>query len=129
MGTPIRARRAGLWRPWMRRAGELLFSHAVPAALFGAFTVVKTGQVFGAAAAVVAAYGFGLPPSVVLVLVVQVLGLVYFGLLAVLFAIRLPRLAGRRSVWTIAVALFATFAVLTIGILPDNQPRPALLGV
>src|SRR5438105_7896815 len=113
----------------MRRAGELLLSHALPATLFGTYTAVKAWQVFGAAKAAVAATGFGLPPSFVLVLVVQVLGLLYFGLLAVLFVVRLPRLGGRRSVWTVAVALFATFAVLTIGILPLNQPRPALLGL
>jgi protein-S-isoprenylcysteine O-methyltransferase Ste14 len=111
----------------MRRAGELLFSHVVPAALFGTYTVVKGGQVFGAAAATVT--GSGIAPAGLLLLVVQLLGLTYFGLLAVLFAIRLPRLGGRRTLWTIAVALFATFAVLTIGVLPENQPRPALLGL
>jgi protein-S-isoprenylcysteine O-methyltransferase Ste14 len=107
----------------------VLFSHVVPAAMFGTFTVVKSWQVFGAAAATFEATGFRVPPDAVLVLVVQLLGLVYFGLLAVLFAVRLPRLAGRRTFWTIAVAMFATFAVLTIGILPDNQPRPALQGL
>ena len=59
----------------------------------------------------------------------QLLGLVYYCLLVVLFVIRLPRLGGRRTPWTIAVTMFATFSVLTIGILPDNQPRPWLDGL
>src|SRR5438105_13458192 len=114
MGASIRARGAGRWPARIHRGGELLFSHAAPAAVFGTYAAVKGWQVFGAAAALIAATGVGLSPSVLLVLVVQMLGLLYFGLLALVFVIRLPRLSGRRSLWTVAVALFATLAVLTI---------------
>jgi protein-S-isoprenylcysteine O-methyltransferase Ste14 len=105
-----------------------VFGHALPASLFALFTAVKGWLVVQAASAVLAA-GPGASAQAVLVLVVQVLGLLYYALLALVFVIRLPRLGGRRSVWTVAVALFASFAVLTIGILPDNQPRPALDGL
>jgi protein-S-isoprenylcysteine O-methyltransferase Ste14 len=111
-----------------RRAGGLLFGHALPAALFALFAVVKGGLVIRAASTVAAA-GSSVHAPDVLQLVTQLLGLVYFGLLALLFVIRLPRLGGRRTAGTVAVAMFATFAILTIGLLPDNQPRPSLQGL
>ena len=105
-----------------------MFGRALPAALFALFTVVKGGLVMRAASTVTAA-GSSVAVTDVLQLVVQLLGLVYFGLLALLFVVRLPRLGGRRTVWTIAVAMFATFSILVIGILPDNQRRPSLEGL
>jgi protein-S-isoprenylcysteine O-methyltransferase Ste14 len=112
----------------VRRAGELVFGRALPAALFALFAVVKGGLVMRAASTVTTA-GSSVSVADVLQLVVQLLGLLYFGLLALLFVVRLPRLGGRRTAWTIAVAMFATFAILVIGVLPDNQPRPSLEGL
>jgi protein-S-isoprenylcysteine O-methyltransferase Ste14 len=109
----------------VRRAGELVFGHALPAALFALFTVLKGGLVLRAASTVAAA-GPATSAPAVLQLATQLLGVVYFGLIALLFVIRLPRLGGRRTAWTIAVAVFASFAILTIGLLPDNRPRPFL---
>ena len=105
-----------------------MFSRALPATLFALFAVVKGGLVMRAASTVSAA-GSSASVADVLQLVTQLLGLVYFGLLALLFVIRLPRLSGRRTAWTIAVAMFATFAILAIGVLPDNRPRPSLEGL
>ena len=112
----------------MRRAGGLVFGHALPAALFTLFTALKGWLVIQAAAALTTP-GLGVSVPAVLDLVVQLLGLAYYALLALVFVIRLPRLGGRRSLWTVAVVMFASFAVLTIGILPDKQPRPAVDGL
>jgi len=112
----------------VRQAGALVLGNALPAALFAVFTVVKGSLVVGAASVLLVG-GFGFTTQTALELVVQVLGLVYYGLLAVAFVIRLPRLGGRRSAWTWVVAMFASFAVLTIGILPGDQPHPALIGL
>ena len=111
----------------MRRAGGLLFGHALPASIFAFFTTLKGGLVLQAASALTTP-GFEVSASAVLLFVVQLLGLAYYGLLAVLFLIRLPRLGGRRTPWTVAITMFGTFAILTVGVLPDDQPRPWLDG-
>jgi protein-S-isoprenylcysteine O-methyltransferase Ste14 len=54
----------------------------------------------------------------------QVLGLFYFGLIALLCATRLPRRGGRRGPGTVAASLFAAFAIMLIGVLPDRSSRP-----
>ena len=112
----------------LRRAAGVLFGHALPAALFAFFTTLKAGLVLQAASALTSP-DFEVSASAVLLFVVQLLGLVYYGLLGLLFAIRLPRLGGRRTPWTVVVTMFATFAILTVGILPDDQPRPWLDGL
>jgi protein-S-isoprenylcysteine O-methyltransferase Ste14 len=54
----------------------------------------------------------------------QLLGLFYFGLIAFLCAIRLPRRSGRRGRGTVAASVFAAFAIMLIGVLPDRRSRP-----
>src|SRR5205823_343774 len=54
------------------------------------------------------------------------LGLLYFGLIALLCVIRLPRRGGRRGVGTVAASLFAAFAIMLIGVLPDRRSRPEM---
>ena len=116
------------------RIGGLLLDRALPATLIGLLAAIKGSLAVQAAAkltAVVAAGPAGLPavPGAVLHLSVQVLGLAYFGLIAVLFVVRLPRLGGRRRPLTIVVALFGALALLVTGVLPGDQPHPALDGL
>jgi protein-S-isoprenylcysteine O-methyltransferase Ste14 len=54
----------------------------------------------------------------------QALGLAYFGLVSFLCVTRLPRRGARGGPATFAVAMFASFAVLLAGVLPDRQSRP-----
>jgi protein-S-isoprenylcysteine O-methyltransferase Ste14 len=112
--------RPSLWS----RVWELLWAHAVPAAFFGFFCGVKAmfalrglhelGNLGGSA-------GLG---GAVLNLTNQTLGLLYFGLLAFCCATRLPRQSGRRGAGTVAAALFASFSIMLIGVLPDRRWRP-----
>jgi len=59
----------------------------------------------------------------------QALGLAYFVLLVVLYAVRLPQSASdhRPAIWL--ASLFGTFAILAVGVLPESAPHPALLGL
>jgi hypothetical protein len=123
------------------RIGTLLLDRALPATLIGFLAAVKgwlTVQAAAALTAVVASgpWPFGgaalpgglladLPgplPGAALHLAVEALGLAYYGLIAVLFVVRLPRLGGRRRPLTVVVALFGALALLGIGVLPGDQP-------
>ena len=110
--------------PLLRRMRGLLWTHALPASFFGFFCGVKAIFVLRAlhdlghpARGSLSAYPF-------LKLSDQLLGLVYFGLIACLCAIRLPRRSGRRGPGTVAASLFAAFAIMLIGVLPDRRLRP-----
>jgi protein-S-isoprenylcysteine O-methyltransferase Ste14 len=112
--------------PLLQRLRDLLLSNALPAVFFGFFCGVKAMFVFralnhlgGAAASHQALYP-------VIKLGDQVLGLLYFGLIALLCVIRLPRRGGRRGVGTVAASLFAAFAIMLIGVLPDRRSRPEM---
>jgi protein-S-isoprenylcysteine O-methyltransferase Ste14 len=130
------------------RIGTLLLDRALPATLIGFLAAVKgwlTVQAAAALTAIVASgpWPFGgaalpgglladLPgplPGAALHLAVEALGLAYYGLIAVLFVVRLPRLGGRRRPLTVVVALFGALALLGIGVLPGDQPHPALDGL
>jgi protein-S-isoprenylcysteine O-methyltransferase Ste14 len=118
---PERLRPSPFSRLWV-----LLWANAVPAAFFGFFCGVK---------AMFALHGLqelgDLPGSAelsaaLLKLTNQVLGLLYFGLIAFCYAIRLPKQSGRRGPGTVAAALFASFSIMLIGLLPDRRSRPEL---
>jgi protein-S-isoprenylcysteine O-methyltransferase Ste14 len=110
--------------PFLLRMRGLLWTHALPATFFGLFCGVKAVFVLRALQAVgsLTAGASGIFPA--LNLVDQVLGLFYFGLIALLCATRLPRLGGRRDPATVAASIFAAFAIMLIGVLPDRSPRP-----
>ena len=105
---------------------ELILSRAVPAAFFSLFIAEKLLLTYASIDALghprhnepFGAYMFALN---------QVLGLVYFTLIVVLFIVRLPRSGGRRGVGTVVVAFFGTFAMLLAALLPSVEPRPSLI--
>ena len=108
----------------VRRLRRLLVTNALPAVFFGFFCGVKTLFVMHALVGAARPAGGSSQAFAVLNLLDQVLGLVYFGLIALLCATRLPRLTGRRDVGTVATALFAAFAIMLIGVLPDRAVQP-----
>jgi protein-S-isoprenylcysteine O-methyltransferase Ste14 len=105
----------------MRR---LLASHLLPATFFGFFCGVQAMFAAGALASLERSAGTARAGYASLRLADQLLGLLYFGLLAFLCATRLPRRAGRRGMGTVAASFFAAFSILFIGVLPDRRPRP-----
>lgn len=105
--------------------GGLFLGRVVPATFFGLFFVAKLSELSSAGRSLAA----GVSAMATLRLLTQVLSLSYFGLLAFLYVVRLPRRSGRRDPLTAAVALFSSFAVMTIGLLPDRQTRPELEGL
>ena len=119
------------WPPALSTTGaaalrELLLARALPGGVFGVFCGLKCMLTAQAAARLLGAGG---PPAAMrpgLHLAEQALGLVYFALLAFACLTRLPRRAGRRSPGTVALAMFASFAIMLVGVLPDRQPRPQL---
>jgi protein-S-isoprenylcysteine O-methyltransferase Ste14 len=130
------------------RIRGLLLDRALPASLIGLLAAIKASLTVQAAAhlaAVIASgpwpfAGAGLPvglladllgplPGAALHLAVEALSLAYYGLIAVLFVVRLPRLGGRRRPLAVVVALFGALALLVIGVLPGDQPHPALDGL
>ncbi|HVB76849.1 MAG TPA: isoprenylcysteine carboxylmethyltransferase family protein [Candidatus Nitrosotalea sp.] len=110
--TTPRWRSAGYW-------ADLGLGRLLPALVFSPLWVDKL--LLTAAAAQLLGRGRGDP----LGLATQVLGLAYFTLLIVLYAVRLPRLAGDRRPQLVLASLFGTFGVLLLGVLPDHA-RPAL---
>jgi protein-S-isoprenylcysteine O-methyltransferase Ste14 len=112
--------------PLLQRLRTLLLSNALPAVFFGFFCGVKAMFVVRALNHLggVTASHQGLYPFIKLG--DQVLGLLYFGLIALLCVTRLPRRGGRRGVGTVAASLFAAFAIMLIGVLPDRRSRPEM---
>ena len=106
------------------RLRALLLTHALPGGFFGLFFGLKCMLTADAAAPLLAARGVPSAVYASLHLVEQVLGLLYFGLLAFLCLTRLPRRGGRRGAGTVALAMFASFGIMLVGVLPDRQPRP-----
>lgn len=118
-----RPRQPGAGWPLLQRLRGLLLTNAVPAVFFGFFCGVKT--MFVLRALTLASQPAGHPSAApMLKLSDQLLGLFYFGLLAILCATRPPRRAGRRGIGTVAASLFAAFAIMLIGVLPDRGSRP-----
>ena len=114
------------------RLRELLLTHALPGGFFGLFCGVKCMLTADAASRLLATRGGTVAGYPSLLLVDQLLGLLYFALLAFVCMTRLPRRAGRRGPGTVALAMFASFGIMLVGVLPDRQPRPqveALSGV
>jgi protein-S-isoprenylcysteine O-methyltransferase Ste14 len=110
----------------LHRVRELLLSHALPATFFGFFCGVKALFAMYALQSLLRVGSVAEFGSVLLKLTDQTLGLLYFGLIAFCCVIRLPKQRGRGGRGTVAAALFASFAILLIGILPDRRPRPEL---
>lgn len=112
--------------PWplLQRLRALLLTNALPAVFFGFFCGVKAIFVLRALNDLgrLARGNQSLFP--VLKLSDQLLGLLYFGLIAFLCATRLPRRGGRRGLGTVAASLFAAFAIMLVGVLPDRGSRP-----
>ncbi|MDQ6741518.1 MAG: hypothetical protein M3Z97_01220, partial [Candidatus Dormibacteraeota bacterium] len=110
--------------PLLQRLRALLLTNALPAVFFGFFCGVKAIFVLGALNDLgrLARGNQSLFP--VLKLSDQLLGLLYFGLIAFLCATRLPRRGGRRGLGTVAASLFAAFAIMLVGVLPDRGSRP-----
>jgi protein-S-isoprenylcysteine O-methyltransferase Ste14 len=108
------------------RLRELLLTHALPAAFFGFLCGVKALLAIQALQSLLHVGSVAEAGTVVLRLADQTLGLLYFGLIAFCCVTRLPKQRGRGGRGTIAAALFASFAILLIGILPDRRPRPEL---
>ncbi|MDQ6772248.1 MAG: isoprenylcysteine carboxylmethyltransferase family protein [Candidatus Dormibacteraeota bacterium] len=107
-----------------RRIWDTVGLRFVPALMFALFGAAKIVTVWHAVQAILGAE----TPTVTSVarLSTQVVALIYFGLLAYLCVIRLPRLAGRRGPGTFALAVCSSFAVIAVGLLPDRQSRPQL---
>jgi protein-S-isoprenylcysteine O-methyltransferase Ste14 len=110
--------------PLLQRLRALLLTNALPAVFFGFFCGVKAIFVLRALSDLgrLARGNVSLFP--VLKLSDQLLGLLYFGLIAFLCATRLPRRGGRRGLGTVAASLFAAFAIMLVGVLPDRGSRP-----
>jgi protein-S-isoprenylcysteine O-methyltransferase Ste14 len=108
------------------RLGELLWAHALPAAFFGFFCGVKAMFAIHGLQELGNLRGSAELSAVLLKLTNQILGLLYFGLIAFCCAIRLPKQSGRRGPGTVAAALFASFSIMLIGLLPDRRSRPEL---
>jgi protein-S-isoprenylcysteine O-methyltransferase Ste14 len=110
--------------PLLQRLRALLLTNALPAVFFGFFCGVKAIFVLRALNDLgrLARGNQSLFP--VLKLSDQLLGLLYFGLIAFLCATRLPRRGGRRGLGTVAASLFAAFAIMLVGVLPDRGSRP-----
>jgi protein-S-isoprenylcysteine O-methyltransferase Ste14 len=108
------------------RLRELLLTHALPAAFFGFFCGVKALFAIHALQSLWNAGGVSESGTILLRLADQTLGLLYFGLIAFCCVTRLPKQRGRGGLGTVAATLFASFAIMLIGILPDRRPRPEL---
>jgi protein-S-isoprenylcysteine O-methyltransferase Ste14 len=111
------------WPLW-QRLRTLLLANGLPAVFFGFFCGVKAMFVLRALNELWRLPDGGRSVYPVLKLSDQALGLFYFGLIAFLCATRLPRRGGRRGLGTVAASLFAAFAIMLIGVLPDRGSRP-----
>lgn len=118
----ISARRRPVVSSAASRLYDVIVLRVLPAALFGIFTYAKLGLVTKALTTVVELHGASFLQWTRLV--DQFLGLLYFGLLAVLWVVRLPRRGGRRGLGTFALAMFSSFAIMFVSALPDRQSRP-----
>jgi protein-S-isoprenylcysteine O-methyltransferase Ste14 len=110
--------------PPLARLRTLLWTNALPAVFFGFFCGVKAVFVLHSLARAARLAGSPHSAFAALNLLDQVLGLLYFGLIALLCATRLPRRSGRHGLPTVATSLFAAFAIMLIGVLPDRAWRP-----
>lgn len=110
--------------PLLQRVRRLLVANLLPAVFFGFFCGLKAMFVLRDLHQSSVLSGRPPPLPWVLSLGDQVLGLLYFGLIALLCATRLPRRGGRRDPRTVAASLFAAFAIMLVGVLPDRRPRP-----
>ena len=110
--------------PLLQRLRALLLTNALPAVFFGFFCGVKAMFVLRAINELGRPAGGQQSVYPILKLSDQLLGLAYFGLIAFLCATRLPRRGGRRGLGTVAASLFAAFAIMLIGVLPDRGSRP-----
>jgi protein-S-isoprenylcysteine O-methyltransferase Ste14 len=106
------------------RLWDLLWAHVVPAAFFGFFCGVKAMFALHGLQDLGTVRGPSELSTALLKLTNQVLGLTYFGLIAICCATRLPKQSGRRGAGTVAAALFASFSIMLIGLLPDRRWRP-----
>jgi protein-S-isoprenylcysteine O-methyltransferase Ste14 len=119
-----RSRQGRLRAPVLQRLGRLLLANALPAVFFGFFCGVKAMFVLRAVEDPGRLAAGQLAAGSLLALGDQLLGLLYFGLIAFLCATRLPRRGGRRDLGTVTASLFAAFAIMLIGVLPDRRSRP-----
>lgn len=118
--TPAEAERG-----YVSRLPGLVFDRLLPASFFGLFCGLKATLVASALASLLrSAPTFGQAGPAALRATDQALGLGYFGLISFLCITRLPRRSGRRDPSAVALSLFASFAIMVAGVLPDRQARP-----
>jgi protein-S-isoprenylcysteine O-methyltransferase Ste14 len=109
-----------------RRAGaywfDIVFGRLVPAIFFSVFIVDKALLVQGS----VVDLGAHRQASDYLAALNQVLGLVYFTMLVVLYVVRLPKRAGDARPLIILISFFGSFSVILASFLPGVAVRPHL---
>lgn len=116
----------GVAKADQRRSGaywrDLAFSRLIPSLFFSLFLARQLLLLAG---------GFhGIrQPSDLLFLLQQLLGLAYFTMLVILYAVRLPQRGTDRRAYVIFVAFSGTFAAISASFLPGGVRRDGLLPV
>lgn len=113
------ARRPGYWK-------ELLLVRVGPALFFSLFLAAKVLRL-GSSLETIAHHRLNVKPLIYMSAFNDLLALVYFGLLVVLFATRPPSIRSKKGVRIVAVAFFGTFSMLATTLLPGVPPRTYLL--
>ena len=117
-----------IWRQLTPRSfgpgywADLVWGRALPALLLSPFLVIKLLTAAGACLML----GPRASPAHWVTAINQVLFVVYFGLVIVLFAIRFKRGSGLRQPQVVAVAFFGSFAILLAPFLPAVPTRAYL---